>query len=124
MVSTLITLVSRVNLSVAEWGVYDCDQIKAYTDEEFAEMDSFIDHERDMLFTYAELRQVVDKYLVQTVVRDRFTRHCGIYILIAATLFQKYPTTSRMTMSGTTMTQSQTQNQHSHTCHGGSANST
>ena len=81
-----------------EWGVYDCDLIKAYTDEEFAEMDSFIDHERDMLFTYAGLRQVVDKYLVQ----DRSSGQIYetpqyMYMLIAATLFQKYPATSRMT---------------------------
>jgi ribonucleoside-diphosphate reductase alpha chain len=81
-----------------EWGVYDDQLIKAYTTEEFAEMDSFIDHERDMLFTYAGLRQVVDKYLVQ----DRSSGQIYetpqyMYMLIAATLFQKYPVTSRMT---------------------------
>ena len=45
-------------------GVYDAEILDLYTDEEFDKLESFIDHERDMLFTYAGLRQVVDKYLV------------------------------------------------------------
>jgi ribonucleotide reductase alpha subunit len=37
-----------------------------YSKEEIdTSADSFIDHDRDFLFTYAGLRQVVDKYLVQ-----------------------------------------------------------
>ena len=36
-----------------------------YSKEEIAKADGYIDHERDFLFTYAGLRQVVDKYLVQ-----------------------------------------------------------
>jgi ribonucleoside-diphosphate reductase alpha chain len=45
--------------------VYDNDIYNKYSQEEIAKADSWIDHERDMLFTYAGLRQVVDKYLVQ-----------------------------------------------------------
>ena len=46
-------------------GIYDGDILKKYSEEEIKGLDSLIDHERDFLFTYAGLRQVVDKYLVQ-----------------------------------------------------------
>ena len=46
-------------------GVYDPELIDLYSDEEYDKLESYIDHERDFLFTYAGLRQVVDKYLVQ-----------------------------------------------------------
>ena len=46
-------------------GVYDTELLTLYSDEEYDKLQSFIDHERDFLFTYAGLRQVVDKYLVQ-----------------------------------------------------------
>jgi len=70
-------------------GVYDQSIVAKYTDEEWEKLNSFIDHDRDYLFTYAGLRQVVDKYLVQ----DRSTGEVYetpqfMYIMIAATLFQ------------------------------------
>ena len=46
-------------------GVYDPEILPLYTYEEFEKMESYMDHDRDYLFTYAGLRQVVDKYLVQ-----------------------------------------------------------
>ena len=48
-----------------EKGVYDAEILNLYSDEEFDKLQSYIDHSRDYLFTYAGLRQVVDKYLVQ-----------------------------------------------------------
>ena len=45
--------------------VYDKDIFTKYSKEEIEKVNGFIDHERDFLFTYAGLRQVVDKYLVQ-----------------------------------------------------------
>ena len=44
---------------------YDNDIYTKYSKEEIDKVNSFIDHDRDFLFTYAGLRQVVDKYLVQ-----------------------------------------------------------
>ena len=72
-------------------GVYDNGIIDKYTAEEWDKINSWIDHDRDYLFTYAGLRQVVDKYLVQ----DRSTGEVYespqyMYIMIAATLFQNY----------------------------------
>ena len=48
-----------------EKGLYDPNIMKWYNDEEFKTLDSYIKHDRDYNFTYAGLRQVVDKYLVQ-----------------------------------------------------------
>ena len=80
-----------------ERGVYDKTILKAYSDDEWDQIESFIDHDRDYLFTYAGLRQVVDKYLVQ----DRSSGEVyetpqQMYIMIAATLFQKYPSETRL----------------------------
>ena len=48
-----------------EKGVYDEEILNLYSEDEFDKLQSYIDHSRDYLFTYAGLRQVVDKYLVQ-----------------------------------------------------------
>ena len=78
-------------------GVYDKTLAGAYSDEEWEIMNGYIDHDRDYLFTYAGIRQVADKYLVQ----DRSTGEVFetpqfMYMLIAATLFQKYPEDIRL----------------------------
>ena len=78
-------------------GIYDGNILSSYTDEEWSRINGFVDHGRDMLFTYAGLRQVVDKYLVQ----DRSSNEVYetpqfMYILIAATLFQNYPHETRL----------------------------
>ena len=81
-----------------EKGVYDETILDAYSREEWDTIDSYIDNDRDNLYTYAGLRQVVDKYLVQ----DRSTGEVfetpqQMYIMIAATLFQRYPIETRLT---------------------------
>ncbi len=78
-------------------GIYDKEILDVYSDEEFDKLASFIDHDRDYLFTYAGLRQVVDKYLVQ----DRsngvvYETPQFMYLLIAATIFSKYPQETRL----------------------------
>ena len=45
--------------------VYDPEILTYYTPEEFEILNNYIDHDRDFLFTYAAMRQVYDKYLVQ-----------------------------------------------------------
>ena len=77
--------------------VYDKTIIEKYTDEEWIEIDSYIDYGRDYLFSYAGMRQVVDKYLVQ----DRSSGELyetpqQMYIMIALTLFQRYPKEKRL----------------------------
>ena len=77
--------------------MYDKELLNLYTEEEFAKLESFIDHDRDYLFTYAGLRQIVDKYLVQ----DRSTGALYespqfMYLLISASIFSKYPEDTRL----------------------------
>ena len=77
--------------------VYDEEILDKYSDEEWAKINSWIDHDRDYLFSYAGLRQVVDKYLVQ----DRSSGEIYetpqyMYMMIAVTLFAEYPFTTRL----------------------------
>ena len=77
--------------------VYDRDIFTKYSKEEIDKANGFIDHKRDFLFTYAGLRQVVDKYLVQ----DRsgggvYETPQFMYIMIALTIFAEYPKERRM----------------------------
>ena len=77
--------------------VYDAAILEYYTEEELTTLDSYIKHKRDENFTYAGLRQVVDKYLCQ----DRSTGQIFespqfMYMMIAATLFNSYPAETRM----------------------------
>jgi len=77
--------------------VYDNDIFNKYSKEEIDKVNSFIDHDRDFLFTYAGLRQVVDKYLVQ----DRssggvYETPQFMYIMIALTIFAEYPKETRL----------------------------
>jgi ribonucleoside-diphosphate reductase alpha chain len=78
-------------------GVYDSEVYSKYSKEEIAKVNSFIDHDRDYFFTYAGLRQVVDKYLVQ----DRSSNGVYetpqfMYIMIALTIFAEYPKETRL----------------------------
>ena len=74
-----------------EKGLYTNELLKLYSEEEYAKLDSYLRHSRDLDFTYAGLQQVVDKYLVQ----DRssgaiFETPQFMYMLIAMTLFRDY----------------------------------
>ena len=88
----------REHVEKCVWnGIYDSDILKSYDEEEFDKLQGIIDHERDYLFTYAGLRQIVDKYLVQ----DRssgalYETPQFMYLLISATIFSKYPKEVRL----------------------------
>jgi len=94
--SKLPNLIDHIT-QLAYDGPYDKTIFSKYSQEEIAKADSFIDHDRDYLFTYAGLRQVVDKYLVQ----DRSTNEVYetpqfMYIMIALTIFRDYPKETRL----------------------------
>ena len=81
-----------------ENGVYDPEIMKWYSKAEFDRMEGWIDHERDYNFTYAGLRQVIDKYLVQDRSNGQvFETPQFMYMLISATIFKNYPNGKRMT---------------------------
>lgn len=52
-------------VKMVEMGKYDNHLLEDYTEEEFKQMDTFIDHDRDMTFSYAAVKQLEGKYLVQ-----------------------------------------------------------
>ena len=80
------------------YNVYDEELITYYDDEEWDILDSYMKHDRDMLFTYAGLRQVVDKYLVQDRSSDKiYESPQYMYMLISAVLFKNYPKEKRLT---------------------------
>ena len=84
-------------MSCCNIDVYDKDIFTKYSKEEIDKVNGYIDHDRDFMFTYAGLRQVVDKYLVQ----DRSTGGVYetpqfMYIMIALTIFAEYPKQTRL----------------------------
>ena len=80
-----------------EKNIYDSEIFVKYSKEEIDKVNGFIDHDRDMLFTYAGLRQVVDKYLVQDRSVGRvYETPQFMYIMIALTIFAEYPKETRL----------------------------
>lgn len=89
----LLTHVTKM----VELGKYDKHLLEDYSPEEFAQMDAFIDHWRDMNFSYAAVKQLEGKYLVQNrVTGDIYESAQFLYILVAACLFSGYPRETRL----------------------------
>ena len=81
-----------------ELGFYDDEILNSYSEEELNIANGLINHDRDYLFTYAGIRQVVDKYLVQ----DRSTKTIYetpqfMYMMVSLVTFSRYPKETRMT---------------------------
>lgn len=82
---------------LTEAGKYDRHIIADYSREEFDELDAYIDHSRDMTFSYAAVKQLEGKYLVQNrVTRQIYETPQFLYILVAMCLFSKYPKETRL----------------------------
>lgn len=78
-------------------GTYDSAILEKYTADELGRLEGWIKHDRDEDFTYAGLRQVVDKYLVQDRSSGKlFETPQIMYMMIAATLFANYSKDKRM----------------------------
>jgi len=93
---TPCSLIELVKKNV-ESGFYDQGLLAAYTEEEWATLNSYIKHERDENFTYVAMEQWRGKYLVQNrVTNEIFETPQVAYLLIAATLFQTYPQETRL----------------------------
>jgi ribonucleoside-diphosphate reductase alpha chain len=77
--------------------VYDEEILINYNEDELNRLGSYINHNRDYLFTYAGLRQVVDKYLVQDRSSGKvYETPQFMYMMIAATIFAQYPKETRL----------------------------
>jgi len=80
-----------------EKGFYDAEFLELYTKDQINELQEFIDHERDEYLTYAAMEQFRGKYLVQNrATGEIFETPQVAYLMIAATLFAKYPEDTRM----------------------------
>jgi ribonucleoside-diphosphate reductase alpha chain len=91
-----LSLMQIINKNI-ERGVYDPAIKEKYTRTELKKMNTWIKHDRNEDFTYAGLRQVVDKYLCQDRSSgDIFETPQFMYMMIAATLFANYPKETRL----------------------------
>ncbi|EGZ44906.1 class 1a ribonucleoside-diphosphate reductase subunit alpha [Neisseria wadsworthii] len=89
-------LFTHVSKLVAE-GKYDKHLLEDYTEAEFNELNDYIDHERDMTFSYAAVKQLEGKYLVQNrVTREIYETPQFLYVLVSMCLFARYPKESRL----------------------------
>ncbi|WP_029146769.1 class 1a ribonucleoside-diphosphate reductase subunit alpha [Methylophilus sp. 5] len=78
-------------------GKYDQHLLKDYSREEFDVLNSTIDHWRDMNFSYAAVKQLEGKYLVQNrVTKKIYESPQFLYILVAMCLFANYKGQARL----------------------------
>lgn len=78
-------------------GKYDKHILEDYSREELEELDEYLDHWRDMDFSYAAVKQLEGKYLVQNRVTGEIYESAQfLYILVAACLFANYPKETRL----------------------------
>ena len=83
--------------NMVEMGKYDTHLLADYSQEEFNQMDQFIDHWRDMNFSYAAVKQLEGKYLAQNRVTGEIYESAQfLYLLVAACLFARYPKETRL----------------------------
>lgn len=77
--------------------VYDENIVLWYTKREFDKIDEFIKHDRDFNFTYAGIKQLCDKYLVQNrSTKKTYETPQFAYMLIAMTFFKDYDKENRL----------------------------
>lgn len=82
---------------IIEVGYYDPSILDWYTREEIEEAGLYIDHGRDYLFTYAGLREIADKYLVQDRTANKvYETPQFMYMLVSLVTFSRYPKQTRM----------------------------
>ena len=80
-------------------GIYDQDILNKYTQSEIEELDGYMDHWRDMKFSYAAVKQLEGKYLVQNrVTGDIHESPQQLYMLVGMCLFQEYEAQARMSI--------------------------
>jgi ribonucleoside-diphosphate reductase alpha chain len=84
-------------VNMVENGKYDEHLLTDYSQEEFEQMEKFLVHHRDLDFSYAAVKQLEGKYLVQNRVTGEIYESAQfLYILVSACLFAKYPVETRL----------------------------
>ena len=83
---------------LSESGKYDKHILEDYSRAEFDELNDCIEHNRDLTFSYAAVKQLEGKYLVQNrVTKQIFESPQFLYMLVAMCLFARYPQATRLT---------------------------
>lgn len=78
-------------------GKYDKALLTDYSADEWQQMQDFLNHDRDMAFSYAAVKQLEGKYLVQDRVKGEIYESAQfLYVLVAACLFAHYPKATRL----------------------------
>ena len=76
---------------------YDPILLEAYSKQDWDELNNTLDHNRDLNFAYAGVKQLQGKYLVQDRVTGKiFESPQFVYLLIGACLFSGYPSEERL----------------------------
>ncbi|GAA5137150.1 class 1a ribonucleoside-diphosphate reductase subunit alpha [Thalassotalea piscium] len=84
-------------VKLVEAGKYDEHLLQDYTQAEIEQMETFLDHSRDLTFSYAAVKQLEGKYLVQNRVTGEIYESAQfLYLLVSACLFAKYPAETRL----------------------------
>lgn len=83
--------------ALIEAGRYDQHLYSDYTEADYEAMEGFLRHDRDLNFSYAAVKQLEGKYLVQNrVTGEIYESPQFLYMLIAASLFASYPQETRL----------------------------
>jgi len=91
-------LFEQINKMVRS-GRYDAQLLEDFSKSEIDELDSYIQHERDLTFSYAAVKQLEGKYLVQNrVTGEIYESPQFIYMLIPMCLFSHYEGTTRLNL--------------------------
>jgi len=79
-------------------GLYTAELLEWYTEEEWNRMNDLLDHDKDELYSYAAIEQLIEKYLVRNRATKEIYETPQIrYIIAAATVFHKEePSAARM----------------------------
>ena len=79
-------------------GLYTAELLEWYTPEDWDRMNDMIDHDKDELYSYAAIEQLIEKYLVRNrATKEIYETPQVRYMVAAATVFHKEePNTARM----------------------------
>ncbi|MBM7035924.1 class 1a ribonucleoside-diphosphate reductase subunit alpha [Vibrio ulleungensis] len=82
---------------LVDMGKYDSHILEDYSQAELEELGEYIDHKRDLDFSYAAVKQLEGKYFVQNRVSGEIYESAQfLYILVSACLFANYPRDTRL----------------------------
>lgn len=89
-------LIDHIKYCVSE-NIYDKYILDKYTDSDMQKLGKYIKHDRDNLFTYAGIQQLVDKYLIKNRnTNEIYETPQFVYMLIAMVVFAEYPAKERL----------------------------